>query len=94
MYVMAAYRMTRWFQPGAYYALYFEDTADRDRRSKRQHDTALTLRFDVNEHWLIKLEGHYMHGTAALNSRLNDGVPLSQLEPDWLVLIAKTTAYF
>jgi hypothetical protein len=94
MYVMAAYRVTPWLQPGAYYALYFEDTSDRDRRSKRQHDTALTLRFDVNEHWLIKLEGHYMHGTAALTSPLNDGVPLAQLEPDWLVFIAKTTAYF
>jgi hypothetical protein len=91
---MAAYRLTPWLQPGAYYALYFEDTADRDRRSTRQHDTALTLRFDVNEHWLVKLEGHYMHGTAALNSRLNNGVPVSQLEPDWLVFIAKTTAYF
>jgi hypothetical protein len=94
MYVMAAYRVTPWLQPGAYYALYFEDTEDRDRRSKRQHDTALTLRFDVNEHWLIKLEGHYMHGTAALTSRLNDGVPPAQLEPDWFVFIAKTTAYF
>lgn len=94
MYVMMAYRLLPWFQPGAYYALYFEDTADRDRRSKRQHDTALTLRFDINEHWLAKLEGHYMHGTAGLTTRLNDGVPLSELEPNWLVLIAKTTAYF
>jgi hypothetical protein len=94
MYVLAAYRITPWFQPGAYYALHFEDTHDRDRRSKRQHDTALTLRFDLNEHWLVKLEGHYMHGTAALNSELNGGRPLAQLEPDWLVFIAKTTAYF
>lgn len=94
MYVLAAYRLTPWLQPGAYYSLHFADTDDRDRRSKRQHDTALTLRFDINEHWLVKLEGHYMHGTAALTSQLNGGRPLAQLEPDWLMFIAKTTAYF
>jgi hypothetical protein len=94
MYALAAYRVTPWFQPGAYYSLYFQDVSDRDRRSKRQHDTALTARFDINEYWLVKLEGHYMHGTAALTSRLNDGRPLAQLEPDWFVFIAKTTAYF
>ena len=30
-----------------------------------QHDVAATLRFDINSHWLVKLEGHYMTGTAA-----------------------------
>jgi hypothetical protein len=94
MYAMATYRATTWFQPGVYYSLLFEDTADRDRRSTRQHDTALTLRFDVNQYWLVKLEGHYMHGTAALSAALNDGKALSELEPNWLLFIAKTTAYF
>jgi hypothetical protein len=67
---------------------------DRDRRSKHLHDTALTLRFDINEHWLVKLEGHYMHGTASLSAALNEGRPPSQLEPNWFLFIAKTTAYF
>lgn len=94
MYAMASYRFLPWLQPGIYYALYFEDVDDRDRRSLRQHDTAVTVRFDVNEHWLIKLEAHYMHGTASLESSLNDGVPQARLEPNWFLFLAKTTAYF
>jgi len=94
MYGMAAYRFKPWFQLGAYYSLVFKDTANRDRRSTRQHDTALTLRFDVNEHWLWKLEGHYLHGTGALQSGLNGGVAPAKLEPNWFLFLAKTTAYF
>jgi len=94
MYAMASYRFLPWLQPGIYYALYFEDIDDRDRRSLRQHDTAVTVRFDVNEHWLIKLEAHYMHGTASLESSLNDNVPQSELEPSWFLFLTKTTAYF
>jgi hypothetical protein len=91
---MAAYRVLPWFQPGVYYGLRFSDMDDRDRRSKRLHDTALTLRFDIYEHWLVKLEGHYMHGTAGLNAALNGGIPPARLSPNWFVFIAKTTAYF
>jgi hypothetical protein len=94
LYGMAAYRVASWFQPGIYYAVRFTDTKDRDRRSKHLHDTALTLRFDINDYWLVKLEGHYLHGTSGLSAALNDGVPPTQLEPDWFLFIAKTTAYF
>jgi hypothetical protein len=94
MYAMASYRFLPWLQPGIYYGLYFSDTEDRNRRSTRQHDTAITLRFDVTENWLVKLEAHYMHGTASLESSLNDGAPKSELEPNWFVFLTKTTAYF
>jgi hypothetical protein len=48
----------------------------------------------VNAHWLVKLEAHYMAGTAALPSALNDNVPLGALARNWAVFLAKTTAYF
>ena len=67
-YAMATFRASRWFQPGAYYALTFPDVDKRKGRENFQHDVATTLRFDVNAHWLVKLEGHFMSGTAGLDT--------------------------
>jgi hypothetical protein len=95
LYGMGAYRINSWFEPGLYYSLYFPDIEDRDSsRERSQHDVALTLRFDINDHWLVKLEGHYLRGTAALSAALNDGTPPSDLERHWALFLIKTTAYF
>jgi hypothetical protein len=67
---------------------------DRKGRDAYTRDAAATLRFDLNAYWLLKLEGHYMVGTAILNSRLNDGKPLAELEREWGVFMIKTTAYY
>ncbi|HEY6723624.1 MAG TPA: hypothetical protein VI197_06305 [Polyangiaceae bacterium] len=93
-YVMTSYQVASWFWPGAYYSVLFADVHDRQRPGAFQHDVALTLRYDINQHWLVKLEGHYMHGTAGLSSALNDMQPLSELKEDWGVFLAKTTAHF
>jgi hypothetical protein len=93
-YVMATYRVAKWLQPGAYYALEFPNVDDRSGRANFQQDIATTLRFDINRHWLFKLEGHFMWGTAELDSSLNNNVPLSALQESWEVFLAKTTAYF
>jgi hypothetical protein len=94
MYVMGAYRVTPWFTPGLYYSLFYKDMNKRKGRENFQHDAAATLRFDINPHWLVKLEGHYMRGTADLTSDLNSNTPLSQLDKLWKVLLLKTTVYF
>jgi hypothetical protein len=93
-YAMATYRATRWLQPGAYYSVYFPNVDDRSGRQNMQHDVATTLRFDITPNWLVKLEGHYMVGTAALQSSLNGNVPLGALSQNWGALLLKTTAYF
>jgi hypothetical protein len=93
-YAMASYRMASWFQPGVYYSLLFPDVEKRTGRENVQHDAALTLRYDINSHWLFKLEGHYMEGTAALSPTLNDNTPLSELSRSWGVFLVKTTAHF
>lgn len=93
-YVSVAYRLNSWMQPGIYYSLLFPNVEQRSGKEHQQHDVAATLRFDVNSSWLVKLEGHYMNGTAALSSNLNDGVPLSRLTRQWLLVLAKTTVYF
>jgi hypothetical protein len=91
---MATYRAARWLAPGLYYALQFPNVDQRSGRENQQHDVATTLRFDINDNWLFKLEGHYMFGTAGLDPTLNNNTPLNALQQSWGVLLVKTTAYF
>jgi hypothetical protein len=109
LYGMASYVVTTWLTPGVYYALQYPDVENRDGKHTRlpngstvqqrgrawvQHDVALTLRFDINSYWLVKLEGHYMRGTAQLSPELNDAKPRTDMDPSWLLFLAKTTLYF
>ncbi len=93
-YAMASYRVTPWFTPSVYYSVYFPDMTQRSLRSNYQRDAALSFRYDLSTHWLLKVEGHYMNGTAALDPTLNDGHNVQTLNKDWAMLLVKTTAYF
>jgi hypothetical protein len=59
-----------------------------------QHDFAGTIRFDLLPYWLLKLEAHFMRGTADLAPRLNGNTSREELVRDWGLFLAKTTAYF
>ena len=65
-----------------------------DSSRARRLDAALTTRFDINEHWLVKVEVHGLRGTAALDSTLNDNRDTAGLVNQWGMLVVKTTAYF
>lgn len=94
-YAMASYRVNAWLTPALYYSRYFVNVDKREGRQQHQHDLALTLRFDLTPHWLLKLEGHLIDGTAGLDNRaLNDGAERETLERRWGVFLLKTTAYF
>lgn len=100
-YLMASYQLASWFTPGLYYSAQFPnihakraDGVEPHPRSSFQHDVAFTARYDITPHWLVKAEGHYMHGTAALSSALNGNAPLDSLAKDWGVFLLKTTGYF
>jgi hypothetical protein len=94
-YALATYQVSSWLHPGAYYSVFFPRGFDnRSGASGSQQDVALTLRFDLNNFWLLKLEGHYMHGTAILDSAQNGGVSLDALERNWVVFLARTTLHF
>jgi hypothetical protein len=99
-YVLAAYRETRWLQTGAYYSVMFPNASIWSLGPRaagpnaRQNDLAVTLRFDINAYWLVKAEGHYMFGTAGLDSSLNTAVPQSAWAERWGVFLLETTAYF
>jgi hypothetical protein len=93
-YVMGSYRFGDWLWPGLYYSALFPDITDRGPQARHQHDLAATLRFDFNAYWLLKLEAHYLSGTAYLEPAKNDGVALDQLTRNWWLFVAKTTLYF
>jgi hypothetical protein len=93
-YAMVSYHVTPWFAPGVYYTVRYPNVDDRRGREAYQHDLALSFRYDLTQNWLLKIEGHYMSGTAGLRTELNQNRPLSTLSRDWGVVLAKTTAYF
>ena len=99
-YVSAAYRFTDWLELGTYYSVYYPDNDDKNGDKLKaqgspdfgawQKDLALTTRFDINDYWTIKLEGHRVNGTAqVLASENPDGV-----DEDWYLFAAKLTFNF
>ncbi|MDB4962982.1 MAG: hypothetical protein JWP01_2981 [Myxococcales bacterium] len=93
-YWLAAYRFSPLVQAAGYYSIYYPDLDNREGRESRLHDAAATLRFDLNPHWLLKIEGHALRGTATLNPALNDNMAPGGLANRWWLLVAKTTVYF
>jgi hypothetical protein len=93
-YGMASFRVNDWLHPGLYYSVLFPNVDDHQGRENVQNDLAAFVRFDINNNWLFKLEGHYMDGTAGLASNINDNKPLSELNRDWALFMVKTTALF
>lgn len=93
-YGLAGYRWRPWLQGTAYFSLLYPDVGQRSGREHHQYDTAGAVRFDLSPHWIVKLEAHFLRGTAALSSQLNDNRPLSDLVNQWWLLAAKTTVYF
>ena len=94
VYGMASYHVTTWFTPGAYYSVMYPNVDDRKGRDAYRHDVAATLRFDITTSWILKLEGHFIRGTSELDPKLNDNTPVTMMEKDWALFLAKTTVYF
>ena len=97
-YGMVNYRLSPHFELGTYYAVTHADVNDRAGKDKThfkkrfyafQRDLAATLRVDINEYWLWKLEGHFIDGAAELQLTVN---------PDpkryWGLFLVKTTVTF
>src|SRR6185503_965225 len=60
------------------------------------HDLLLTAeyaqtRFDINTHWIVKLEAHFNHGTARI---MGTAMSRAMAPENWGLFLIKTTAYF
>ncbi len=97
------YRFNNWFEAASYYSEYYTDLSDKDGKgyagvyglpasNSYLKDTALSLRFDVNSHWIIKVEGHSMNGTAVMFRQDQDDP--KDVKKDWMLFAGKLTYNF
>jgi hypothetical protein len=97
-YVLATRRLNEHVELGTYVSMLHLDADDRRGRNEMkfakpyygfQRDYAASVRFDVNENWLWKLEAHFIDGTADLFGSQN---------PDpkryWGLFLFRTTVTF
>ncbi|QTA83544.1 Porin domain-containing protein [Desulfonema limicola] len=97
-YISASYELTDWFTLGSYYGEIYSDKDDRDGDKYKarglpgalawRKDLALTTRFDINDYWVFKLEGHMMNGLAQVTT------PPNEADEDWFLFAAKMTFSF
>lgn len=63
-YAMASYRIAKKAQVGTYYSSFVDrDSTSTDPAGNYSKDWALTGRYDFNEYFYGKIEGHFLHGT-------------------------------
>jgi hypothetical protein len=91
-YAGAAYRFNDWFEVGTYYTEHYNNIHQRGGSpDASQKDLALSFRFDPKPWWIMKLEGHYIRGTALLQD--TPGNPQRD-DRGWFLFAAKTTFSF
>jgi hypothetical protein len=90
-YVGASRRFSKWFEAGVYYTEYYGDVTQRENSLQYQKDAALSLRFDVTDWWIMKVEGHCIRGTGLLFDNATNPV---QNNDTWFMLALKTTFCF
>ncbi len=97
-YVSAARRINDWLEVGAYYS-YFHKTDVMPPTFdflKEQDDFALSARFDVNEHVLVKFEVHHLQGNGKVFEEPRDifTTPPPRDDRSWTLFAAKATYTF
>ena len=113
-YGSVTYRFTDWFEMGGYYAEYYRDKDDKDGKQAvadglipagQEHnrwlkDSCLAFRFDITPNWILKLESHYMDGSALMfhsdgNTAIDsNGNVVLDYKPYWMLYAAKVSYSF
>ena len=95
-----SWRIKDWLSVGASYGEYYPIGDDKDGDSfvdvglgdyyAWQKDTTLSVRFDITNYWVIKLETHFMNGVALCDRSENPGI----LDEHWNLYAIKTSLSF
>jgi len=100
-YGQISYQFTNFFGAATYYSEFYQNANDKDGSSlvasglasnnfsAWQKDLAISTRFDISSHWLLKLEAHHMDGTASVGDNLNEDETRF-----WWLFGIKNTFYF
>jgi hypothetical protein len=86
-YVAASRRLNKLIEVGAYYTQFKDNSA-----GSWQNDAALSLRFDLTDWWIFKVEGHCIDGTGLLRDDADN--PIRNNNDTWFMLAVKTTLSF
>lgn len=99
-YVSFSQRFTDIIEAGIYYSIFYENMDDKEgeifeRMGEKDHnawekDACISLRFDLSENWIIKLEGHLINGTNMIDNRVRTG----DLSEDFSLYAVKATFNF
>lgn len=99
-YASLSYRVNDWLECGLYYSVFYPDKDDKDgskldaqerpTHQAWQKEWVLTSRFDINDHWTWKIEGHLINGSGQILSDDNPG----GLDENSYLLAVKTTYHF
>ncbi len=96
-YALIAHRATDQVTVGGYASFQFNDVDNRSgdglpvSHSAYQQDYAATGRYDISEFWLVKIEAHFLRGTAAVSQADNPG---GTLDKNWALFLAQTVLSF
>ena len=94
-YVQASYRINEKWEVASYYSEFYHDADDKNgagfanAHDAYHKDTDFSVRYDASEFWTLKVEVHYIDGTAVGKSPDSDPT-----EPHWLMFAFKTTVTF
>jgi hypothetical protein len=101
-YGQVGYQVTDAFAASIYYSEYYPDKKDKDgdwweglglaASNAWIKDTAVSLRYDLNNHWTVKAEGHFMDGTAVMYWHDQDDP--ANAKQNWMLFAGKLTYNF
>lgn len=94
-YISASHRVNRWLELGTYVS----HTADRYSSTVgvsplKQNDFSFSTKFDVNDHLLFKVEGHFMDGAGKIYDTPSNRQPIALRDERWKMVAAKMTYSF
>ncbi len=94
-YVSVARRLNDKFEVGAYYGnLQTRENYTGSNPADYQHDAALSIRYDLNDHVIFKVEAHDIDGTYQTFNTVRIPNPASGLKNDTTLFAVKTTISF
>jgi hypothetical protein len=96
-YGSASYRISKWLEVGSYYSrFYLNWRGTLSNPDNHIYDKVATVRFDVTNHWDIKIEGHFMNGYGATDAFQGFYLQDNQqgLKPNTNLLIIRTGLEF
>jgi hypothetical protein len=97
-YLAAAYRINKWFELGTYHSYYYANWGtDLSLPTNHEIDHVATARFDLNRHWNVKVEGHFIDGHPTNASAVRGfylAVNPQGLQPQTNMLLIRTGVNF